>query len=328
MMHRRSFLGGVALSLLAEPYAARGQQPAKLLRIGYLTAASAAANAGRIEALRQGLRELGYIEGTNIAIEYRYAEGKLDRLPELASELIRLEVAVIVSAGPAVTRTVKRATAAIPIVMAFDSDPVGNGFVAGLAHPGGNVTGLSALSPESSAKQLELLKEIVPRLFRVTVFGNSTEPANAPSLKEIARAAGILGVQVQRLDVLQIKDVPAAFRAAIEGHSDAVLVLTSAVTSTERTPLVTQAAKSRLPAMYWAPEFVDDGGLMFYGVSLADLYRRAATYVDRILKGTRPADLPVEQPTKFDLAINLRTAKALGLVIPPSVLLRADEVIK
>jgi len=328
MMHRRSFLGGVALSLVAQPYPVEGQQPVRLVRIGYLTAASAASNAGRIEALRQGLRDLGHIEGTNIAIEYRYAEGRLDRLPQLASELLDLKVALIVSAGPAVTRTVQRATAVVPIVMASDSDPVGNGFVASLAHPGGNITGLSALSPELSAKQLELLKEIVPRLSRVAVFGNSTEPANAPSLKEIARAAGILGVQLQQIDVLQIRDVPTAFRSAATRHSEAILVLTSAVTSTERTPLVTQAAMSRLPVMYWAPEFVEDGGLMFYGVSLADLYRRAATYVDRILKGSRPADLPVEQPTKFDLAINLRTAKTLGLVIPPSVLLRADEVIQ
>src|SRR5262249_14887365 len=204
-----STIGGVVtlvLGLLAMPFAAEAQQPAKLPRIGYLTAASPAAQAGRLEAFRQGLRELGYVEGQNIVIEYHYAEGKLDRLPELAAELVRLKVALIVSAGPAVTRAAKTATMTLPIVMAFDSDPVGNGFVASLARPGGNITGLSALAPEISRKQLELLKELVPQLSRVAILGNSTEPANASSVKEIERATGALGVQLQHLDLLAIQD--------------------------------------------------------------------------------------------------------------------------
>ncbi len=326
-----SAVGGIAtliLSLLATPVAAEAQQPAKLPRIGYLTATSPSAQAARIEAFRGGLRELGYVEGKNIVIEYQYAEGKLDRLPELAAELVRLKVALIVSGGPAVTRAAKTATVTIPIVMAFDSDPVGNGFVASLARPGGNITGLSALSPEISGKQLELLKELVPQLARVAILGNSTEPANAASVKEIERAAGAFGVQLQHLDVLDIKDIATAFRAATKGRADAVLVLTSPVTNFQRKQMAALAVKSRLPGIYWATEFVEDGGLLSYSVSFLDLYRRAATYVDKILKGTKPADLPVEQPIKFELAINLRAAKQIGLTIPPTLLFQTDKVIE
>jgi len=307
---------------------ANAQQPAKVPRIGFLSSLSPAAVSARMDAFRQGLRELGYVEGKNIVIESRWAEGKTERLPELAAELVRLKVDVIVTGGPSVNRFAKEATVTIPIVLAFDNDPVGNGFAASLARPGGNVTGLSALSPEISGKQLELLKEIVPTLSRVAVLGNSAEPANALVLREVELAAGAFGVKLQYLDVLGPKDIETAFRAASKGRADAVLVLLSPVVISHRTQLVEIALRSRLPAIYFRPEFVEDGGLMSYATSFADLSRRAATYVDKILKGAKPADLPVEQPTKFELVINLKTAKQIGLTIPPDVLLRADKVIK
>jgi putative ABC transport system substrate-binding protein len=282
----------------------------------------------RIEAFRQGLRELGYVEGKNIVIEWRYAEGKQDRRPTLAAELVRLKVDAIVTAGPASTRPAKEATVTIPIVMAFDNDPVGNGFVASLARPGGNVTGLSTLAPEISGKQLELLKEIVPRVSRVAVLGNSTEPGNAQALRELELAASALGVQLQHLDVLGPKDIDTAFRAASKGRAEAILVLENPVATAQRRQLANLAVKSRLPSMYYRREYVEDGGLMSYGVSYTDLDRRAATYVDKILKGAKPADLPVEQPIKFEFIINLKAAKQISLTIPPNVLARADKVIK
>jgi len=314
--------------LLAVGVIAEAQQPTKVPRIGFLGGGSASANAGRIEAFRQGLRELGYVEGKNIVIEHRWAEGKLDRLPALAAELVRLKVDIIVSAGPTVTRVAKEATVTIPIVMAFDNDPVGNGFVASLARPGGNITGLSSLFSEISGKQLELLKEIVPRLSRVAVIGNSTNPGNAQALKETELAAGAFKVQLQYVDVLDPKDIETAFGAASKGHADAVLVLTSAVTNSHRKQIVELAVKNRLPAIYYTAEWVEGGGLMNYGASFTDLYRHAATYVDKILRGAKPADLPVEQPTKFELIINLKAAKQISLTIPPNVLVRADKVIK
>ncbi|HYT55980.1 MAG TPA: ABC transporter substrate-binding protein [Verrucomicrobiae bacterium] len=314
--------------LLAVGVIAEAQQPTKVPRIGFLGGGSASANAGRIEAFRQGLRELGYVEGKNIVIEHRWAEGKLDRLPALAAELVRLKVDIIVSAGPTVTRVAKEATVTIPIVMAFDNDPVGNGFVASLARPGGNITGLSSLSSEISGKQLKLLKEIVPRLSRVAVIGNSTNPGNAQALKETELAAGAFKVQLQYVDVLDPKDIETAFGAASKGHADAVLVLTSAVTNSHRKQIVELAVKNRLPAIYYTAEWVEGGGLMNYGASFTDLYRHAATYVDKILRGAKPADLPVEQPTKFELIINLKAAKQISLTIPPNVLVRADKVIK
>src|SRR5947208_3507525 len=323
-MNKKIFICPLLTVFLITGSLAEAQQPKKVPRIGYLGATSASSESLRHEAFRQGLREVGYIEGQNITIEYRYAEGKLDRLPALAAELVALKVDVIVTGGPQATRPAKKATATIPIVMAFDSDPVGNGFVASLARPGGNVTGLSALSPEISGKQLELLKEIVPTLSRVAVLGNSAEPANALVLREVELAAGAFGVKLQHLDVLGPKDIETAFRAASKGRADAVLVLLSPVVISHRTQLVEIALRSRLPAIYFRPEFVEDGGLMSYATSFADLSRRAATYVDKILKGTKPADLPVEQPTKFELVINLKAAKQIGLTTPTGVLLRAD----
>jgi putative ABC transport system substrate-binding protein len=316
------------LSLLTAPLAAQAQQPAQLPRIGYLSATPPAANAGRLEAFRQGLRALGYVEGQNIVIESRYAEGKLERLPELAAELVRLQVALIVSGGPAATRAAKTVTATLPIVMAFDTDPVGNGFVASLAHPSGNITGLAALSPEISGKQLALLQELMPQLSRVAIFGNSTEPDNATLVREIERAAGALGVQLQYCNILEIKDIATAFRAAIEGRADAVLVLSNPMTNFQRKQMAALAVESRLPAIYWETAFVEDGGLMSYGVSFLDLYCRTATYVDKVLKGTKPADLPVEQPIKFELAINVQAATQIGLTIPPTLLFQADKVIR
>ena len=321
----------VAVVLLAVAAIAEAQQAKKVPRIGYLTGSSPSARSARIEAFGQGLRELGYVEGKNIVIEYRYAEGKLDRMTELAADLVRLNVEVIVTGGPLVTRAAKEATTTIPIVMTQDADPVGSGFVASLARPGGNITGLSTLSPEINGKRLELLKEIVPKLSRVAVLGTSTRPGTAQELKEVELAAGAFGVKLQYLDVLDPKDIETAFRAASKERVDAVLMLVSGgVVDAHRTTIVELAVKTRLPVIYGTGgrAFVEADGLMTYGVNINDLDRRAATYVDKILKGTKPADLPVEQPTKFELVINLKAAKQIGLTIPPNVLARADRVIK
>jgi putative ABC transport system substrate-binding protein len=317
-----------AVILLAVPVIAEAQQPTKIPRIGYLGGGSPSSNPARIEAFRQGLRELGYIEGKNIVVEYRYAEGKADGGRELAAELVRLKVDVIVTTGPTVTRAAKEATVTIPIVMTSDNDPVGNGFVASLARPGGNVTGLSSLARELGGKRLELLKEIVPRLSRVAVLGTSTSPGNAQNLKELELAAGALAVKLQYLDVLAPKDIETAFGAVRKGRTEAIHVLDSPVFGPQRTQIVGLAARSRLPAIYHNSPFVEAGGLMSYGVSFTEMDRRAATYVDKILKGAKPADLPVEQPKKFEFIINLKAAKQIGLTIPPNVLARADKVIK
>ncbi len=309
-------------------FSAEAQQPAKIPRLGYLTAPPFSALTAQHEAFRQGLRELGYVEGKNIFIEWRSAEAKLDRLPELAAELVRLKVEVIVTAGPAPTRAAKGATSTIPVVMAFDSDPVGNGFVASLARPGGNITGSSTLNPELSGKRLEILKETVPKLSRVAVFGTSTFPGNGENLKEVERAAAALKVKVQYLDVLSHKDIETAFRAATKERAEAILFLGSVVYTDKRTQLAELAAKHRLPAIYTRSDHVEDGGLMSYGSNPNDLYRRAATFVDKILKGRTPADLPVEQAMKFEFIVNLKAAKQIGLTIPPNVLVRADKVIK
>jgi putative ABC transport system substrate-binding protein len=327
-MYRRFLLIALTALMLCAAVPAQAQQATKVPRIGYLTASSLSAQSARIEAFRQGLRELGYVEGKNIVIEYRHAEGKQHRLPALVVELVRLKVDVIVSAGPAPTRSAKEATVTIPIVMAQDSDPVGNGFVASLARPGGNITGLATLASEIGGKRLELLKEIVPRLSRVAVLGDSTFPGNAQALRETELAAGALAVQLQYLDVQGHKDIETAFREASKGRADAVLVMTGPVANSHRKEIAELAVKNRLPAIFHQSEYVEDGGLMAYGVSSNDLYRRAATYVDKILKGAKAADLPVEQPTKFELLINLKTAKQIGLTIPPNVLARADKVIK
>jgi putative tryptophan/tyrosine transport system substrate-binding protein len=326
---KKTFFGfALSATLFALCSSAEAQQPTKVPRIGFLNANSPSTIAARLEAFRHGLRELEYVEGKNIVVEYRWAEGKIERLPDLATELVRLKVDVIVTASSTVTRAAKEATSTIPIVMANDNDPAGNGFVASLARPGGNITGLSTLYPEISGKRLELLKEIIPKLSHVAVFGTSTQPGNAQLLREVELGAGAFGVKLQYLDVLDPKDIETAFRAASKGHADAILVLTSPVLFSQRTQIAELAVNSRLPAIYANIEYVDAGGLMSYGVNITDLYRRAATYVDKILKGRKPADLPVEQPMKFEFIINLKAAKQIGLTIPPNVLARADRLIK
>jgi len=313
--------------LLTTAHVATAQQPTRVWRVGYL-GGSLAANADRIEAFRRGLRELGYAEGKNIVIDWRDSEGKLDRLPAIAAELVRLKVETIITGGPVATRAAKEATNTIPVVMAQDSDPVGNGFIASLARPGGNITGLATLAPELSGKRLELLKEVSPNLSRIAVIGTSTEPGNAQALKETGLAAEALAVKLQSLDVRDPKDIETIFQAASKGRADAILVLGGPVINSHRKRIVELAVKGRLAAMYYAAEWVVDGGLMTYGVNFPDLFRRAATYVDKILKGTKPADLPVEQPIKFEFIVNLKAAKQIGLTIPPNVLVRADRVIR
>jgi ABC-type uncharacterized transport system substrate-binding protein len=315
--------------LFALCVAVEAQQPAKIPRIGWLTTGFLTSAPDRQEAFRQGLRELGYVEGKNILIEWRGAENIPERRKALAEELVRLKVDVIVTGGSDATRAAKEATSTIPIVMASSDDPVASGFVASLARPGGNITGLSQLGPELSGKRLEILKEVLPKLSRLAVFGTSTGMGTAQVMKEIEPAAAAFGVKVQYIDVLTTKDIEPAFRAAVKGRSDAVLeIISGPIRGAYRKELAELAVKHRLPVMRERPEHVETGGLMSYGVNLRDLDRRAAVYVDKILKGAKPADLPVEQPKKFEFVINLKAAKQIGLTIPPNVLVRADRVIK
>jgi putative ABC transport system substrate-binding protein len=313
--------------LVALSMPAAAQPPQTIPRIGFLAVTSLAAIAARVEAFRQGLRELGYVEGHNLVIEYRSAEGHVERAPTLAAELVRLKVDVIVTAGPMDTRYAKHATSTIPIVMTWDQDPVGSGFVASLARPGGNVTGLSSLAPELSSKHLELLTQIVPGLSHVAFLGNATEPGNAQALSTTEAAARALGMQLQYFDVRAPRDIEPAFRVASERGAQAVLVLTSPIITAQLKQVVALAVQYHLPAIYHRGHYVEAGGLMSYGVSQHDLDRRAATYVHKILQGAKPAELPVEQPTTFELVINRHTAQQMGLTIPPVVLYQADWVI-
>jgi putative ABC transport system substrate-binding protein len=327
---RRAFLGTMAGGLLAAPLAAEAQQAAKVARIGYLST-NLAANPHTHEAFRQGLRDLGYVEGRNVVIEYRDAEGKFERLPALAAELVALKVDVIVAGGNSLARAAKQATRTLPIVFAAVSDPVASGLVTSLARPGGNVTGASILSSELVGKRLELLTQAVPGVSRVAVLwlpGALGERTEKDMLKEAEVAAGALGVRLQVVEAREPADLDRAFSDMTRARADALTVLPSLMFLRERRRLVDLAAKHRLPAVYTVKEYVDAGGLMAYAPNLADVFRRAATYVDRILKGAKPADLPVQQSTKFELIINLKTAKALGLTIPPSLLARADQVIE
>jgi ABC-type uncharacterized transport system substrate-binding protein len=322
------FFGTLLLALCAS---AQAQQSAKIPRIGYLTAVPFSATPLRTKAFLQGLHELGYVEGKNIVIEWRSPQRNLARYAAysaLAAELVRLKVDVIVSAAVGLTRSAKAATSTIPIVMAQDPDPVGNGFVASLARPGGNITGLSTLAPELSGKQLEILKETVPKLSRVAVLGTSTVPGHALQLREIGLAGGPLSVQLQYLDVLGPRGMETAFRAASDQRAQALIVFRGAILVAQATRIFEYVVKNQLPAIYRGRQFVDAGGLMSYWVNLTDLDRRATIYVDKILKGAKPADLPVEQPTKFEFIINLKAAKQIGLIIPPNVLSRADRVIR
>lgn len=328
-MEKRGLLSGlIATAVLLIGVAAAAQQTVKIPRIGFFGATPRSAIEERVKAFLDGLRELGYLEGKNVVIDWRFADGKHDRLPELAAELVRLKVDIIVTAGPQQTGPAKKATSTIPIVMAFDNDPVGNGWVESLARPGGNITGLSTLAPEISQKRLELLTEVVPKLSRVAVLGNSTEPGDLQMLREAKASAKKLNVQIQYWDLLDAKDIENVFRVVSKARAQAVLALTNPVATTHRAEIVGLAVKNRLPAIYDRAEFVHDGGLMAYGVNSIELFRRAATYVDKILKGANPAVLPVEQPKKFELIINLRAAKQIGITVRQSVLYRADKVIK
>src|SRR5215831_14969056 len=317
-------------ALLAAPLAADAQQTGKVPRIGFLSLTSPSDRPPLLDAFRQRLRELGWIEGQNIVIDYRYAEDRVDRLPDLAAELVRLKVDLIVaSAGTQVATAAKNATATIPIVMIFVRDPVGTGLIKSLARPGGNVTGTSGSAGlEWVAKQLELLKETVPKIRRVAVLSNPDNAYHQLAIREVNVAARSLGVQLQLLEARGPNEFDGAFAAMAKERVGALLVLSDAIFSSHRTRLADLAARSRLPAAYGVRESVEAGGLMSYGPSILDSYRRAATYVDQILKGAKPAELPVEQPTKYELVINMKTAKALGLTIPQAVLLRADEIIE
>jgi len=327
-MTRRTIGLLVALALFAAPLATEAQQPANIRKIGYLSPAWFTLHTPNREAFSQGLRELGWVEGRNIAIEYRYAEGEYDRLPDLAAELVRLKVDVIFAPSAPATQAAKEATTTIPIVMDTLGDPVRTGLVTGLAQPGGNVTGTAGFAPKLGGKQLELLKATVPRVTSVAALANSANP-NAPHvLSEIARAAQILDVQLRRVGVSQASELDHAFAVIIRERADALIVLPDPMVFSQRQRIVEWAARSRLPVMYFTREFVEAGGLMTYGPDLASRHRHAATYVDKILKGAKPADLPVEQPIQFELVINLKTAQALGLTIPPHILFQADEVIR
>jgi putative ABC transport system substrate-binding protein len=315
----------LTLALLAARFAEA--QPAKVARIGFLAPTSASSNADRVEALRAGLRDFGYVEGKNIVIEFRWADERYDRLPDLAAELVRLNVDVIVTAGTPAIRAVKNATTTIPIVMATSGDPVGFGFVASLARPGGNITGSSIFAPELSAKRLELFKETLPRAQRVAVLLNPDNSINERNLPAMERTARSLKVGLQRFEVRRPDEFKDVFSAIAKQRVDAVALPEDDFLNANRSGIAELVAKQRLPSI-GRKEFAEAGGLIGYGVNFLDLYRQAATFVDKILRGAKPGDLPIEQPTKFELVINLKTAKALGLTIPQSVLARADEVIQ
>jgi putative ABC transport system substrate-binding protein len=326
---KKGFFGlTVGYLLFALRFSAAAQEPATVHRIGFLGGSSAAAYASFLETFQQGLRGLGHIEGNTFVIEHRYGDGKLELLPELAAELIRLDVDVIVVSGARAISQVKSATRTIPVVMTTIEDPVAMGIVDSLARPGGNITGLTNLAPELSGKRLELLKEALPKASRIAVMWPPDATGAIIAFKQTEAAARALSVPLHSLEVRSSKDFENAFRAAKTERASALIVLQSALTNAHRKLITDLAVKNRLPTMCTQKEYVEAGGLMSYGVDTRDLYRRAAVYVDKILKGTKPADLPVEQPTKFEFVVNLKTAKQIGLIIPPNVLARADRVIR
>jgi len=327
-VRKKIFCLALGAMLSALSFSVEAQQTGKIPRIGYLSSLSASSDSSRNDAFRQGLKELGYVEEKNVAIEYEFAQGKLDRLPDLAGELVRLKVDVIVVGGSTATRAAKNATKLIPIVMINVTDPVVLGFVVSLARPGGNITGLSNLAPELGGKRLELLKEIVPQLSRVAVLGDPNSPAYGPQLNELKLAARALGLQLQPAEVRGPGDLESAFSAMIKARAGALMGLQQPTIDILRERIIDLAGKNRLPAMYPNRENVEAGGLMSYAADISTMFRRAATYVDKILKGTKPADLPVEQPMKFELVINLKAAKQIGVTIPQWTLMKADKVIK
>jgi putative tryptophan/tyrosine transport system substrate-binding protein len=318
----------VAVVLLACGMIAEAQHPKKIPVIGRLAIASKSVELARMAAFAEGLREAGYSDGKNIVVEWRFADGIIDRLPALAAELVRRKVDVIVTSGSTPTLVVKAATTSIPIVMSNDNDPVADGFVASWARPGGNITGLSNFAPELSGKRLEILKEVVPKLSRVAILGTSTNPAYAQIVKEVEAVAKAFEVKFQLVDVLDAKEIESAFRNIGKTRADGLLVLTSGVLIAQRMQIAELAARYRLATMYSNSQYVEAGGLMYYGANVFDLDRRSAVYVDKILKGSKPAELPVEQPMKFEFVINRKAAKKIGLTIPPNVLVRATKVIK
>ena len=324
-MERRNFISG-AVAVLAAPLAAEAQPTGKVYRIGILEAIPAAQNAANLGALRKGMRNLGYVEGRNLIIEYRSADGRAERFPDLASELVRLKVDLIVTRGTPAARAAKNATGTIPVVMATMGDP--RAIVASFARPGGNITGVTTFSTELTAKRIELLKELIPNLSRVALLHNMGNPAAPPEWEETKTAARSLGLQAELLDVRSQGDLGRAFELAVRQHVDALVIGIDGLTQMHQQAIVDLVAHNRLPAAHPARDFVEAGGLIAYGVNYPDLYFRFASFVDKIFKGAKPADLPVEQPTKFELVINLKTAKALGLTIPPSLLQRADHVIE
>jgi putative ABC transport system substrate-binding protein len=323
----RTFLCGLILASFAMPLASEAQQAGKAPRVGFLFYGSAGPSP-EVEAFRQGLRELGYVEGQNISIEYRFARGRIERLPELAAELVRLRPDVIVTPGTPGSMAAKQATSTIPIVFAGVADAVGAGLVANFARPGGNITGLTSISAQLGGKRLELLKAVAPKTSRVAVLYNPDDRSNVLVLKELQEAAPSLGLTLQPLGVRGPGEFKGAFVAMSRERAHALVGAAGVLTTEHRKAVVDLAAKSRIPAMWGERQFVDAGGLMSYAVNFYDQVRHAAAYVDKILKGAKPGELPVEQPTKYELAINLKTAKALGLTIPPSLLLRADHVIE
>ena len=318
----------LALLLLAAPVRSEAQPAGKIPRLGLLVPETPSAVAPFIDAFRRGLRELGYVEGQNITIEYRWAEGQIGRFPDLAAELVRLKVDIIVAVSTPGALAAKRATTQTPIVMTAVGDPVGMGLVGNLARPEGNITGTSRMGQEASGKVLELLKELVPRLSTVAVLLNPRSQANPPMLREVQIAAKALGVKVHAAEASSADELEKAFETVTKRRPDGLLAFLDGLFIIHRKRIVEFARSNRLPAMYRLRQFVDDGGLASYGPSLSDAYHRAAYYVDRIFKGAKPSDLPVEQPTKIELVINLKTAKALGLTIPQTLLLRADKVIE
>jgi putative tryptophan/tyrosine transport system substrate-binding protein len=317
----------LALSLLIAPLAAQAQH-ARVYRIGFISSASSAAMAARDEAFRQGLHALGYVVGQNLTIEYRWADGKPERLPEFAAELVDLKLDVLVTHGGVATRAAQHASTTIPIVIAAADDPLAAGFVASLARPGGNITGLSLMTPDLTAKRLELLKELLPGLTRVAVLWNAGNPISEPELRNADGAARALGLQLHSLAVREPHEFATAFSSMQSARAGALFVLPDAMFFGRRQEIVDLAASHGLPVVAYLREFADAGGLMTYGPNVIGVHRRAAMYVDKILKGTKPAELPVEQPTTFELVINLKTAQALGLSIPPSLLFQATEVIR
>ena len=327
-MRRREFIALVGATAVAWPLAAHAQTPQKMARIGWLSAGSRTASPHLVEAFLQGLRELGYVEGQTFAMEYRWAEGQQERLPELAVELVELKLDVLVATTSAAVQAAMNATRTISIVMAGGGDPVGLGLVASLARPGGNVTGPSMMNTEVIGKRMQMLKEIVPGLTRVAVLENSVNPIHALFMRETEPTARMLGLELQPIEVHGPEDFEAAFAAATRGKAGALIAFDDALTLYYRSRIVALAAASRLPAMYGYREFPDEGGLMSYGANLPSHFRHAAKYVDKVLKGTKPADLPVEQPTKVELVINAKTARVLGLVLSPTFLAQADEVIE